>query len=96
MLDILSLYPKLTFNFFTPLSVEQIKMYSSDSFLSILSDMLTFSALKQNKIKLETANIGLVGSVGRAPAHQSGGRRFKSRSRQFFFVHPKFIKNKIE
>ena len=28
----------------------------------------------------ETANIGLVSSVGRAPARQSRGRRFKSRS----------------
>ena len=36
----------------------------------------------------ETANIGLVSSVGREPARQSGGRRFKSRSSQFFFVHP--------
>ena len=36
----------------------------------------------------ETANIGLDSSVGRAPARQSGGRRFKSRSSKFFFVHP--------
>ena len=36
----------------------------------------------------ETANVGLDSSVGRAPARQSGGRRFKSRSSQFFFVHP--------
>ena len=34
----------------------------------------------------ETANIGLVSSVGWAPAHQSGGCRFKSRS-----SHPKLI-----
>ena len=39
----------------------------------------------------ETANIGLGSSVGREPARQSGGRRFKSRSSQIFFVHPKFI-----
>ena len=39
----------------------------------------------------ETANIGLVSSVGRAPARQSGGRRFKSRSFNFFFVHPKIF-----
>ena len=39
----------------------------------------------------ETANIGLVSSVGRAPARQSGGHRFKSRSSKFFFVHPKCI-----
>ena len=39
----------------------------------------------------ETANIGLVSSVGRVPACQSGGRRFKSRSSKLFFVHPKFI-----
>ena len=39
----------------------------------------------------ETANIGLVSLVGRAPARQSGGRRFKSRSSQYFFVHPKCI-----
>ena len=30
-----------------------------------------------------TANVGLDSSVGRAPARQSGGRRFKSRSSQF-------------
>ena len=36
----------------------------------------------------ETANIGLASSVGRAPARQSMGRRFKSRSSQFFFVRP--------
>ena len=29
----------------------------------------------------ETADVGLDSSVGRAPARQSGGRRFKSRSR---------------
>ena len=40
----------------------------------------------------ETANIGLVSSVGRAPARQSGGRRFKSSSSKLFFVHPNFIK----
>ena len=37
----------------------------------------------------ETANIWLVSSVGRALVRQSGGRRFKSCSSQFFFVHPK-------
>ena len=37
---------------------------------------------------METANVGLDSSVGRAPARQSGDRRFKSRSSQFFFVHP--------
>ena len=36
----------------------------------------------------ETANVGLDSSVGRAPARQSGGRRFKSRCSNFFFVHP--------
>ena len=36
----------------------------------------------------ETANIGRVSTVGKAPARQSGGRRFKSRSSKFFFVHP--------
>ena len=41
----------------------------------------------------ETANIGLVSSVGRAPARQSGGHRFKSHSHQFVFVHQKkFLK----
>ena len=39
----------------------------------------------------ETTNIGLVSSVGRAPARQSGGRRSKSHSCKFVFVHPKFI-----
>ena len=33
----------------------------------------------------ETANIGLVSSVGRAPARQSGGRRFKSCFLKFVF-----------
>ena len=36
----------------------------------------------------ETAKVGLDSSVGRAPARQSGGRRFKSRSSNFFFLHP--------
>ena len=39
--------------------------------------------------KIGTPPIGLVSSVGRAPARQSGGRRFKSRSIKFVFVHPK-------
>ena len=39
----------------------------------------------------ETANIGLVSSVGRVPAHQSGGLRFKSRSSQYFFVHSNLL-----
>ena len=30
-------------------------------------------------------------SVGRAPARQSGGRRFKSCSSEYFFVHPECI-----
>ena len=30
--------------------------------------------------------------VGRAPARQSGGRRFKSRSSKYFFVHPNLSK----
>ena len=36
----------------------------------------------------ETANVGLVSSVGRALARQSVGRRFKSHSSKFFPVHP--------
>ena len=36
----------------------------------------------------ETANVGQDSSVGRAPARQSGRRRFKSRSSKCFFVHP--------
>ena len=39
----------------------------------------------------ETANIGLVCSVGRAAARQSRCRRFKSRSSKFSFIHPKCI-----
>ena len=39
----------------------------------------------------ETVNIGLVSSVGRVQAHQSGGRRFKSRSSKFVFVYLKFV-----
>ena len=37
----------------------------------------------------KTASIGLVSSVGKAPARQSGGRRFKSHSSKFVFVHLK-------
>ena len=37
---------------------------------------------------METANAGLDSSVARAPARQSGGRRFQSHSRQYFLVHP--------
>ena len=41
----------------------------------------------------ETANVGLDASVGyRAPARQSGGRRFKFCSSKFFFVHPNLSK----
>ena len=43
-----------------------------------------------NKEKLagaETANVGLDSSVGLAPTRQSGGRRFKSRSRKFVYVY---------
>ena len=39
----------------------------------------------------ETANVGLDGSVGRAPARQSGGRRFKSSSSKIFPCLSKFI-----
>ena len=39
----------------------------------------------------ETAN--LVSSVGRVPARQSGGRRFKSHSRKFVFVYLNLSKN---
>ena len=43
----------------------------------------------------ETANVGLDSSVGRAPARQSGGRRFKSRSSQFsLFIHRNLSINK--
>ena len=49
-------------------------------------DKSHFDGAGQNR---KTANVWLVSSVGRA--HQSGGRRLKSRSRQIFFVHPKFI-----
>ena len=43
----------------------------------------------------ETANIGLDSSVGRAPARQSGGCRFKSRSSKCFFVHPNLQINPV-
>ena len=39
----------------------------------------------------EIANVGLDSSVGRAPARQSGDRRFKSSSSKFFFVRPNVI-----
>ena len=41
----------------------------------------------------ETANVGIDSSVGRAPARQSGGRRFKSHSSKFVFVHPNLSTN---
>ena len=40
----------------------------------------------------DTVNVGLDSSVGRAPARQSGGRKFKSRSSQVVFVHPNLSK----
>ena len=57
----------------------------------MVSWLLTGAPEKRYWQNRETTNIGLVSWVGRAPASQSGGRRFKSRSSQFFFVHPKFI-----
>ena len=57
-----------------------------------MSDLLIFvSWWNFQKLVSETANVGLDSSVGRAPARQSGGRSFKSRSSQFFFVHPNLI-----
>ena len=41
---------------------------------------------------METPNVGLDSSVGRAPARQPGGRRFKSRSSKFVFVYPNLSK----
>ena len=41
----------------------------------------------------ETANVGLDSSVGRAPARQSGGRRFKSRSSQFSLFIQIYLKS---
>ena len=41
-------------------------------------------------------NVGLVSSVGRALARESGGRRFKSRSSKFLFVYPKLKKYNSE
>ena len=43
----------------------------------------------------ETANIGLDSSVGRAPARQSGGHRFKSRSGQFSLFIQIYLKKKL-
>ena len=47
-----------------------------------------------NILNRKTANAGLDSSVGRAPACQSGGRRFKSHSSKFVLVHPNLSKNK--
>ena len=58
-------------------------------FLVMTSDWRTPN--KRYWQNMETANIGLVSSVSRAPARQSGGRRFKSRSSQFFFVYPELL-----
>ena len=41
----------------------------------------------------ETANVGLDSSVVRAPARQSGGRRFKSRSSQFSLFIQIYLKS---
>ena len=51
---------------------------------AILTNLSMTGAPKQRYWQnRETANVGLDSSVGRAPARQSGGRRFKSRSSQF-------------
>ena len=47
-----------------------------------------------NKHNRETANIGLVSSVGRAPARQSGGDRFKSLSTVNFLCSSKIYIHK--
>ena len=49
--------------------------------------------LSCNKPQGETANVGLDSSVGRAPARQSGGRRFKSRSSQFSLFIQIYLKS---
>ena len=45
---------------------------------------------KKNK---DIDKIGRDSSVGRVPARQSGGRRFKCCSSKFFFVHQNLSKN---
>ena len=57
----------------------------------MVSWLLTGAPEQRYWQNMETANIGLVSSVGRTPARQSGGHRFKSRSSKLFFVHPKCI-----
>ena len=49
----------------------------------MVSWLLTGAPVQRYWQNRETANVGLDSSVGRAPARQSGGRRFKSRSSQF-------------
>ena len=59
----------------------------------IVSWLLTGTPEQRYWQNRETANVGLDSSVGRAPARQSGGRRFKSRSSNFVFVHPNLSGN---
>ena len=69
-------------------------------FFCIYANLKEFiHALRLCSVKLEvnlnkeTANVGLDSSVGRAPARQSGGRRFKSRSSQFSLFIQIYLKS---
>ena len=56
------------------------------------SPTLAVSLFCQAKLLTGAPNKDIDSTDGRAPARQSGGRRFKSRSSQFFFVHPNLSK----
>ena len=69
--------------------------YCSNGLVLMHSQLWTASSNKKNYRywqNRETANVGLDSSVGRAPACQSGGRRFKSRSSQFSLFIQTYLK----
>ena len=47
---------------------------------------------ENNSTGLWTIHINKLAQLVKAPARQSGGRRFKSRSSKFFLVHQNLIK----
>ena len=65
-------------------------MLSSDELPVLSSDSEPLSAKISAKISSFLSVSIMI--VGRAPARQSGGRKFKSRSSKFFFVHPNLFK----
>ena len=73
-------------------NVSQWRIGKTNCYYYMVSWLLTGAPEQRYWQNRETANVGLDSSVGRAPARQSGGRRFKSRSSWFVFVHPNLSK----